>query len=356
LHIFNEAASTNSVLDILTITAESSGTPAAGIGAGIVFEIEDGLTVSEEQGRINVELDDVSNGSEDATMTFDINQGGTMTEVMRIDGTAGYVGIGTTSPTAKTHIAGDLASYSGFKLEHTGTGFATLLSITPGYSSGTETQYAVTFDIGGSDASNILLFRENASFMGNITPSNDDSYDLGSTSFRWDDVYATNGTIQTSDRRLKTNIDTLNYGLAEVMQLTPVSFNWKSDTINEIKRNKIGYIAQEVLKIIPEVVNIGDDENQTLGMNYAEMVVVLTKAIQEQQAIIEAQKAEIATEKAENEYQQEEIEAQKQEIETIKAEASTNTTETVQKLAALEAKLNALLLLNSQGAVVTAEN
>ncbi|MFT4900472.1 MAG: hypothetical protein ACI9U0_002276 [Flavobacteriales bacterium] len=104
LHIFNEAASTNSVLDILTITAESSGTPAAGIGAGIVFEIEDALTVSEEQGRINVELDDVSNGSEDATMTFDINQGGTMTEVMRIDGTDGYVGIGTSSPSAMLEV------------------------------------------------------------------------------------------------------------------------------------------------------------------------------------------------------------------------------------------------------------
>jgi hypothetical protein len=43
------------------------------------------------------------------------------------------------------------------------------------------------------------------------------------------------------------------------------------------------------------------------------------------------------------------IEAQKKENETIKAEASSNTTETAQKLAALEAKLNALLLLNSKG-------
>jgi hypothetical protein len=53
------------------------------------------------------------------------------------------------------------------------------------------------------------------------------------------------------------------------------------------------------------------------------------------------------------------IESQKQEIETIKAEASSAkiiSTETAQKLAALEAKLNALLLLNSNGAVLTAEN
>ena len=80
-------------------------------------------------------------------------------------------------------------------------------------------------------------------------------------------------------------------------------------------------------------------------MNYAEMVVVLTKAIKEQQAIIESQKAE--------------NEAQKQEIETIKAGASSAkiiSTETAQKLAALEEKLNALLLLNSKGAVGTAEN
>ena len=125
----------------------------------------------------------------------------------------------------------------------------------------------------------------------NLIPQADNTYDLGYPTLRWDDVYATNGTIQTSDRRLKTNIDTLNYGLAEVMQLTPVSFNWKSDSAQT--RNKIGFIAQEVIKVIPEVVNVGDDEDQTLGMNYAEMTVVLTNAVKEQQAIIEAQNKKI---------------------------------------------------------------
>lgn len=290
----------------------------------------------------------------------------TNTERVRI-GSTGLVGIGTTTPTADLHVLNSL--HGNMKIQGTGLNYSAYLDLQNTSRSSATGQNGGYFRIqsdGGSSYNGSLRFLkmsidgtsviseplridENYVRTKNCIPQVDNTYDLGLSYRRWDDVYATNGTIQTSDRRLKTNIDTLNYGLAEVMQLTPVSFNWKSDTINEIKRNKIGYIAQEVLKIIPELVNIGDDENKTLGMNYAEMVVVLTKAIKEQQAIIESQKAE--------------NEAQKQEIETIKAEASSSSVETnqklketAQKLAALEAKLNALLLLNSKGAVLTAEN
>ncbi len=112
LHLENTDATANAVEDMLTLTKETSGTPAAGIGVGIVFEIEDGLTVAEEQGRINVELDDVTEGAEDATMTFDINQNGTMTEIMRIEGTSGNVGIGTSSPSYTLDVNGTVQVYA----------------------------------------------------------------------------------------------------------------------------------------------------------------------------------------------------------------------------------------------------
>ena len=64
-----------------------------------------------------------------------------------------------------------------------------------------------------------------------------------------------------------------------------------------MKRN-IGFYAQDVLPIIPESVYdtkeiINEGETTKLGMQYVMIVPVLTKAIQEQQAIIESQKAEI---------------------------------------------------------------
>ncbi|MEI7594620.1 MAG: tail fiber domain-containing protein [Bacteroidota bacterium] len=128
--------------------------------------------------------------------------------------------------------------------------------------------------------------------FGHMFPAADNSYLLGGVSNRWSAVYAVNGTIQTSDIRFKKNVQSLNYGLAEVLKLNPVRYQWKTDTINQ---QKIGFIAQDVLKLIPEVVNIGNDANKTHGINYAEMNAVLVKAIQEQQKQIEDLKQEIIT-------------------------------------------------------------
>jgi hypothetical protein len=89
----SNTALTNAVSDRLTLLHRTTGTPAAGFGLGLTFEIED-AGGPEEQGSIDVELDVVASGSEEATMTFDINLAGTMTEVMRLDGTAGFASFG----------------------------------------------------------------------------------------------------------------------------------------------------------------------------------------------------------------------------------------------------------------------
>ena len=158
------------------------------------------------------------------------------------------------------------------------------------------------------------------------------------------------GTIKdVSDKRLKENFSSIDSVLTKIMKIEGLSYNMIADSI---KTREYGVVAQDVQKVFPAMVKVVDPENGYLGVSYIQLVPVLLEATKAQQAIIEAQKKEIATEKAENE-------SQKQEIETIKAEASSAkiiSTETAQKLSALEAKLNALLLLNSQGAVVTAEN
>ena len=98
---------------------------------------------------------------------------------------------------------------------------------------------------------------------------------------------------QSSDRRLKSNITGLNYGLQQVMQLQPVRYNFTATP----GKQEVGFIAQDVKKVIPEVVSgiEGDiSKNETLGIAYSDLIPVLTKAIQEQQAQIEALNARIA--------------------------------------------------------------
>ncbi len=136
----------------------------------------------------------------------------------------------------------------------------------------------------------------------NLKPLVDDTRDLGRSNYRWTDVYATNGTIQTSDRREKENIRQTSYGLNEVMQLKPVAFTWKN---KPEQGEKLGLIAQDILEVIPEVVKTEDWEtNQNtgqlekvkvdkLGVYYSDLIPVLIKGMQEQQDIIEQLEARI---------------------------------------------------------------
>jgi hypothetical protein len=149
-----------------------------------------------------------------------------------------------------------------------------------------------------------------------IYPETDNSYNLGGSGHRWVNIYATNGTIQTSDIRFKTNIKDLNYGLSDLMELRSVRYNWKKDSTGQ---EKIGFIAQELEQIIPEVVNIGTDSLQTRGVNYAELIPVLVNAIQEQQAIIENLESEVAVLENDKSDLSEKIEANSKELELIKA-------------------------------------
>jgi hypothetical protein len=99
------------------------------------------------------------------------------------------------------------------------------------------------------------------------------------------------------------------------MQLNPVTYIFKDDSANT---PQVGFIAQEVQQIIPEVVTgkEGDlSKGETLGIVYGNLVPVLTKAIQEQQAEIEALKAENAAMKV----KVESIDNLKAEMEALKS-------------------------------------
>ena len=123
-----------------------------------------------------------------------------------------------------------------------------------------------------------------------VQPGTSEDVDLGQSSRLWKAVYALNGTIQTSDVRLKQDVENLRYGLSEVMLLRPVQYRWKNRPSESVK---VGLIAQEVAEVVPEVVQ-GTESSGPLGMNYGELVPVLIKAVQMQQGEIEALKARLA--------------------------------------------------------------
>jgi hypothetical protein len=111
---------------------------------------------------------------------------------------------------------------------------------------------------------------------------------------RWTDgtvypyISAAGAWTNSSDERLKENIVDSIHGLSSVLATQPRSFKFK-----HLEDNQVGFIAQELKNIIPEVVDGDEDGTEMLGVNYGALVAVAFKAIQEQQATIKAQQTKI---------------------------------------------------------------
>lgn len=158
--------------------------------------------------------------------------------------------------------------------------------------------YGVYAAAGGSNGTNYGLFATSYSGSTNLS------------------IYCSGNGVYTgtwsssSDARLKKGIENLNKGLDVVMQLRPTSYEYRTD---ETKFKSMclpsgthfGFIAQELESVLPTLVsnNIhkpgtgsSGTETETIdfkAVNYTELIPVLTKAIQEQQAQIEALKLEV---------------------------------------------------------------
>jgi endosialidase-like protein len=231
------------------------------------------------------------------------------------------VGIGTTAPVSALHLNGNSTNFAltftnqqntagrrGYRIAFDNDRLTFQSADDNGNFSGNQVaieQFSGRVGIGTINTCCSTPFQ--LQVAGSVGPNTDGSSNLGSAALRWAAVYAVNGTIQTSDARLKRAIKPLGYGVSELMRLRPVSFRWKD---NSDARLHLGLLAQDVEQVVPEVVVRNDDETTPLGMNYAELVPVLIKAGQEQQAQIEQQRAQIKE-------QQREIESLKQRVQEI---------------------------------------
>ncbi len=112
------------------------------------------------------------------------------------------------------------------------------------------------------------------------------------------DIGMTGEIVGVSDVRTKKNIESLPSSTEIINQLRPVSYDFNTEEYDMLQLpsgKQYGFLAQEVEDILPELVKTsaiaGDQELS--GINYMQMIPILTKAIQDQGQLIENQQKQI---------------------------------------------------------------
>jgi hypothetical protein len=187
---------------------------------------------------------------------------------LRLQPSAGNVGIGTTSAADKLTVAGNLFL----------SGSGRSVWLTNNADSGDRLRLHQNGIYGYIDfASGDLYFRASTTTVV--------SFSSGGTITAAGDVVAY-GT--PSDASFKTNIVPIQGSLDKIQKLEPVSFTWKEETeSNKLANIKddLGFIAQQVQEVLPELVR--ENDNGTLSLRERGIIPLLVGAIKEQQKQID---------------------------------------------------------------------
>jgi len=192
------------------------------------------------------------------------------------------MGIGNMSPTSQLVVGDNLGNFGGTRIA---VGDAT---------AGTESGLVIGEDhnyrswiLWNVDNNSLGMgTKEGASVYGNTLVLNSGEVGIGTDSPNYTlDVRGTignNTTLYHSDKRWKQNVRNLIGSLDRVMKLQGVQYKWKQDEYPEMNfpdGEQIGLIAQDVEKIIPEIVNEAADGYKSI--DYAKLTSVLIEAIKE---------------------------------------------------------------------------
>jgi len=162
-----------------------------------------------------------------------------------------------------------------------GTG-ADYIRMYAGQASGAGAGNTPDFHIGGSGATRGYLGVNTGSPTQRLDVDGNARFrGVGSTASAGALHYTADGslTTNTSDERLKTNINTLNNSLDKVKQLRGVTYNWNENPTGD---TRIGFIAQEVNAVVPELtfINPNNPENY-MGVHYDNVTALLVEAVKE---------------------------------------------------------------------------
>jgi len=108
-----------------------------------------------------------------------------------------------------------------------------------------------------------------------------------------------NAWVTYSSRELKQNIETLADPLTIINRLRGVSFDWKQPNADGTHTHDMGFIAEEVAAVLPELVTITTDGKAT-GLDYGRIVPLAIEAIKQQQTTIESLRNDTAKRESEN--------------------------------------------------------
>jgi hypothetical protein len=186
---------------------------------------------------------------------------------------SGNVGVGTFLPNEKLVVKTTGSSYG---IVHTNSDvtigtYAGGNSISGGWI-GTKSDHPLMFFTDNGSAQ-MTLFQNGNVGIGTISPTHklQVNGDIGANSF-----------INMSDARLKKDILPLNGALSTLLQLRGVSYNWNKEYDPQFQfdnRQQLGFLAQEVEKILPELVITGADGYKAI--NYIELIPMLVESIKE---------------------------------------------------------------------------
>jgi hypothetical protein len=233
-------------------------------------------------------------------LTFGTQTNGNYAERMRIVGSSGNVGIGTTTPAEKLDINGNIripnnSSFVG------ASGSGDIFAYNNGTFNGNIPRYSISWVNLGSTAEAILSSVGGIKLL--IGAANTGAYVDGT------------GVHSYSDVRLKHNIVSMSNMLEKVLQMQGVTFN-----LNANNQASFGFIAQDLEKVFPLAVNTGSDGYKSV--NYAAMTSVLVEAIKELNAKVEKLETENTNLKSQVNY----FGQLKAEVENLKKAVYGNTT------------------------------
>lgn len=248
------------------------------------------------------------------------------TERMRIT-LDGSVGIGTTNPTARLNlVGGGIKLHNGFRNNTTRPALTTtnigsyeirgvgsiestsqvdsgndgFLRLSAG--GGTHIDAQSSIDLSGfsnvPDMNNNIVFRTSGTERLRIDSGGNLGIGTSNPSVRLQvagDIIA-NSIAGSSDARFKKNITTIENPLQKVLQLHGVTFDWKTEEFPERKFSKkraLGLIAQEVERVVPEIVQTESTAEGYKSVQYDKVVALLVEAIKEQQKQINVLKIKI---------------------------------------------------------------